>query len=355
MKTKLTLLALTLGAAACGADEPGRVEVDRTPVDVVVAAPVMAPSVVTYAAEVTAERTADIATRMSGAVREVHAEIGSRVRRGDRLVSLDARDVFARVEAARAAFELAEKSHGRIERLAADGAASTQELDRSTAGLEAARSALAEAEAQEAYAVVTAPFDGVVTARRVEPGDLASPGMPLFSMVDPASLKVVADLPAHLVGAVREGARVQVEVVGDAGVGPVSARVSRVVPAVAGGGRTFRIEAVPTEALEGAYPGAYARLSLPSDGGGTRWIPADAVVERGQLTGIYTVEDDVLRLRWVRLGARRADAVELLSGPAGELRIVRSPDVGFTDGQPVGAARDEEWTLAALAAGETNR
>jgi RND family efflux transporter MFP subunit len=355
MKTKLSLLAIALGAAACGADEPGRMEADRTPVDVVVTAPVQASSVGTYAAEVTAERTADIATRMSGAVREVHADIGSRVRRGDRLVSLDARDVLARVEAARAAFELAEKSHGRIERLAADGAASAQELDRSTAALEAARSALAEAEAQEAYAVVTAPFDGVVTARRVDPGDLASPGMPLFSMVDPAGLKVVADLPAHLVGAVREGATVQVEIVGDAAGRPVSARVSRVVPAVAGGGRTFRIEAVPSEALEGAYPGAYARLSLPSEGESTRWIPADAVVERGQLNGIYTVEDDVLRLRWVRLGARRADAVELLSGPAGELRIVRNPGVGLTDGQPVGTARDEDWTLVALAAGGTNR
>ncbi|MEX0836910.1 MAG: efflux RND transporter periplasmic adaptor subunit, partial [Gemmatimonadota bacterium] len=282
-------------------------------------------------------------------------DIGDRVRRGDRLVSLDARDVLARIEAARAAFALAEKSHGRIERLAADGAASTQELDRSTAALEAARSALAEAEAQEAYAVVTAPFDGVVTARRVDPGDLASPGMPLISMVDPASLKVVADLPAHLVGAVREGANVQVEVVGDAAGRPVSARVSRVVPAVAGGGRTFRIEAVPSAALEGAYPGAYVRLSLLSEGEATRWIPADAVVERGQLTGIYTVEDDVLRLRWVRLGARRADAVELLSGPAGELRIVRDPGVGLSDGQPVGTVRDAGWTIAAVAAGETNR
>lgn len=355
MKTKLTLLALALGVAACGADEPGRVEVDRAPVDVTISVPVTASSVASYAAEVTAERTAEIATRMSGAVREVHADIGSRVRRGDRLVSLDARDVFARVEAARAAFELAEKSHGRIERLAADGAASTQELDRITAGLEAARSALAEAEAQEAYAVVTAPFDGVVTARRVDPGDLASPGMPLFSMVDPATLKVVADLPAHLLGAVREGGTVQVEVVGDVAGRPVPATISRVVPAVAGGGRTFRVEAVASEALEGAYPGAYARLSLPFEGEGTRWIPADAVVERGQLTGIYSLEGDVLRLRWVRLGTRRADAVELLSGPAGELRIVRSPGVGLTDGQPVGTARDEDWTLAALAAGETNR
>ncbi len=161
MKTKLTLLALSLSAVACGSDEPGRVQSHGPPVEVTVSAPVLAPAMVTHAAQVTAERAANIATRMSGTVMAVHVDVGSRVAAGDRLATLDARDVTARVSAARAALELAEKSHGRIERLAAAGAASDQELDSSAARLEAARSALAEAQAQEAYAVVTAPFAGV--------------------------------------------------------------------------------------------------------------------------------------------------------------------------------------------------
>ncbi len=126
----------------------------------------------------------------------------------------------------------------------------------------------------------------------------------------------------------------------------VPARVDRVVPALAGGGRTFRVELTPLEPLAGAYPGAYARLHVPSEEPATRWIPADAVVERGQLTGIYTVEGDVLRLRWVRLGARRADAVELLAGPSGALRVVRRPSAELADGRGVASVRDESWAGA---------
>jgi len=289
---------------------------------------------------------------MSGTVKAVHVDIGSRVRAGDRLITLDAQDVLARVEAARAGFALAEKSHGRIERLAADGAASAQELDRSFASLQAARSALAEAEAQEAYAVVRAPFDGVVTGRTVDAGDLANPGVPLLTVVDPGELKVEAELPARLVGSVEEGASVRVAV---AGAAPVEAQVTRVVPAVSGGGRTFRVEARLDDASAEAYPGAYARLLLPTGGTGSLWIPSDAVVERGQMTGVYLVEGEALRLRWVRLGERRAGGVELLSGPSGELRVVRSPSLSLSDGQPVGSVRDEGWAFDASTSEEAVR
>jgi len=354
MKTQFTLVtALLLGAAACGSDEPGRIVPDGTPVDVVFSTPTEAATLQTYPAEVTADRSADIATRMSGTVRTVHVALGQRVRAGDPLVSLDAVDVGARVEAARAAVQLAEVTHGRIERLAADGAASRQELDRTAAALAAARAALAEAQAQDAYAVVRASFAGVVTAKRVEAGDLANPGAPLLTLVDPTTLKITADLPSHLAGVVREGGTVEVQVTGVEGMR--TALVTRVVPAVAGAARSFRIEAVPEGGLAGAYPGAYVRLGVPVEGAGTRWIPADAVVERGQLTGIFVVEDDVLRLRWVRLGARAAGAVELLSGPGGDVRMVRRPGSGLVDGTPVRSAREETWGLEASSGAEVTR
>lgn len=353
MKTKLSLVALALGAAACGGEEPGRVDVTGAAVDVVVSSSVRSGAMTTYAAEVTSERGVDVATRMSGTVRRVHVELGSRVRAGDLLISLDADDVDARVRAARAAFSLAEKNHGRIERLAAEGAASTLELDRSLAGLEAARSALAEAEAQEGYAVVRAPFDGVITARRVDAGDLANPGLPLLSMVDPGALKIVADLPGQRVGSIQEGAEVEVEIVGAGG--PVPARVTHVVPAVGSQGRTFRVEARLDAPLPGAYPGAYARLVVPDGSSASSWIPSDAVVERGQLRGVFVVENDVLRLRWVRLGVDRAGAVEVLSGPGGELRVVRRPGVGLSDGLPVGAVREEAWALGEASGQEVGR
>jgi hypothetical protein len=85
-------------------------------------------------------------------------------------------------------------------------------------------------------------------------------------------------------------------------------------------------------------------------GEGPRWIPADAVVDRGQLTGVFAVEADTLRLRWVRLGQHRDGAVELLSGPAGaDLTVVRRPTADLFDGRAVGQRSEESWTAAGVA------
>ena len=195
---RLILMTAALGTMACGgADEPGRLPMTAEPVAVTVSTARHAPSVESFPAVVTSERTAEIATRMSGTVERVLVDVGARVRRGDVLIELDARDVEARVSAARAQEQLAERSHTRIDNLARDGAASQQELDQATAQLEAARAMRAEAEAQRAYAVVRAPFDGVVTRREIDPGDLAMPGMPFITVMAPGALKVEADLPAR--------------------------------------------------------------------------------------------------------------------------------------------------------------
>lgn len=362
---RFVLITATLGLAACASEEPGRIPRASEPVDVTVSAALRAPAVESFPASVTSERTAEIATRMSGTVGRVLVDVGSQVRRDQPLVELDANDVNARVTAAQAQERLARASHRRVENLARDGAASQQELDQATAAFEAAAAMLAEAEAQEAYAVVRAPFDGVVTARSVDAGDLALPGQPLFVLVAPGALKVVAELPAQRAGTLRVGETIAVRL--DGSDAPVAARVTRVVPALGGSSRTFRVEAALQGAPAGAIPGAYARLELVRSGEGPRWVPEDAVVDRGQLTGVFAVEADTLRLRWVRLGQRRGGAVELLAGPVGELAVVRHPGADLFDGRPVGKRSEEGWVApgvtsdadpalgAAAAGGEVGR
>ena len=336
---RFLLLTTLVGMAACGADEPGRIPRAQDPIEVSVSSVVRAPIMETFPAAVVSERTAEIATRMSGTVERVLVDMGSRVRAGDVLVALDAADIGARVASARAQRELAERSFTRVENLQRDGAASEQELDQARAGLEAARAMATEAEAQQAYALVRAPFDGVVTQRTVDPGDLALPGRPLFVVMAPGALKVVADLPAHRVGTISVGDEVQVR----AGGSVHSAKVTRVVPALGEGSRTFRVEASMAGAGVDLIPGTYARLEVVVRGEGPRWVPTDAVVDRGQLTGVFTVEADTVRLRWVRLGQTRDGAVELLAAPGGDLRVVRRPAADLFDGRPVSSARDEPW------------
>jgi RND family efflux transporter MFP subunit len=339
MMKRLTLSAVALVAVACTSDEPGRLPLDEAPASVAVSTAARAPVMESFPATITSERMAEIATRMSGTVEAVLVDVGATVRRGAVLVRLDAADVEARVAAARAQTELAVRSFTRVENLVRDGAASRAELDRATAALEAARGAEREAVAQQAYAAMRAPFDGVVTSRIVDPGDLAAPGRPLLTVVAPGALKVVADLPAQRAGSLQVGSAIRMRV-GDA---VVLGSVSRVVPALGPGSRTFRVEASLPAGVPQALPGAYARMEVERAGGGPRWIPEDAVVERGQLKGVYALEGDTIRLRWVRLGQAREGAVELLAAPAGELSVVRRPTADLYDGRAISATRLEPW------------
>ena len=340
---KRTMMALTLAAtaAACSPEDPGRIPLAHDPADVTVSETARAPSVESFPAVVVSERSAEVATRMSGTVRSVLVDVGARVREGDLLVRLDASDIQARVAAAEAHLELAQRTHRRIESLAADGAASQAELDRVTANLQAARAQLLEARAQDSYAEVRAPFAGEVTSRSVDPGDLAVPGRPLLTMVAPGALKVTADLPAYRAGSLGPGDTVTVRV---AGVAPsLVAQVTRVVNALGAGSRTFRVEARLVDAPASVLAGAYARLEIRRRVGGPRWIPADAVVRRGQLRGVYAVQADTLRLRWVRLGQEIDGAVELLAAPEGPLTVVRRPAADLHDGRAVGRVAVEDF------------
>ena len=343
---KSIILVLAGLAAGCGADEPGVLPRPEEPARVTVSDASMTASVRTFPATVVAASEARLATRMSGTILEIPVDVGSRVRAGDTLVVLDAEDIRARVAAAEAGVELASKSFQRIQNLARDGAASQAELDRARAALLGAEATLGDARAQSRYAILTAPFAGTVTVRSADPGDLAAPGVPIVTVTGAGGLEVEADLPSTVQGSVEVGQTLSVFLSGDDA--PAQVRVTRVVPALEAGSRRFRVEARFLEGSEpeGLVPGAYARMGVPGEGESVRWIPTDALVQRGQLRGVYVVEGEELRLRWVRLGETRGEAVELLAGPTGPLRIVRNPDPTLFDGRPVGETIVETWEVS---------
>lgn len=337
-------LGLALGISACGG-EPGELPRSSEPVDVAASRSVASYGLVTAPGTVVADEQAELATRMSGRIRRVHVDVGSTVSAGDTLVSLEADEVDARIRSAGAAAELARQWHGRISALAADGAATAQELDDAKARLEMAEAGLRDARAQRDYVILRAPFSGVITARLADPGDLAVPGVPILEMIGSGGLEIEADLPAELTGQLAVGDRIDVYWPETATRFP--AQVTRTVPAVERASRRFRIEAhfvVDSTGLPPIPPGTYVRLELGARRATTRWIPADVVVSRGQLTGVFVVEGDVLRLRLIRLGQRLGATVEMLAGPGDEALVVRDPAPTLVDGQPVGNVQSVSWT-----------
>ncbi len=342
-RTQIGIIALVTLTAACGG-EPGELPESHEPADVTVSTSVSATGITTAPGTVVATRQAELATRVSGTIRNVAVDVGTEVTEGQTLVSLESRDVDARIASARAAAELARAWHQRIAALAADGAATAQELDDAEARLDMAEAGLRDAMAQRDYVVLRAPFAGVITARMADPGDLALPGQPVLQLIATDALKIEADLPGELSGRIAAGDLIGV-------FEPESgsrhaARVTQVVPAVDLSSRRFRIEArfaSDSAALVTLPPGSFVRIELDQPTATTRWIPADAVVRRGQLTGVFVVVGGELRLRWVRTGERLQGAVELLAGPAGNALLVRNPTPSLVDGYPVGDVRRVDW------------
>ncbi|MFW6088201.1 MAG: efflux RND transporter periplasmic adaptor subunit [Gemmatimonadota bacterium] len=327
-------LMLIAALAGCGRDEPGEIppsdEIPR--VDVV--RPTATGSTVSFPATVHAVERAELATRISGTVLRVPVDVGSAVGRGDVVLVLDDADVAARIRQAEAQFERARRALARIEPLNEDGAATDQELDDAQAAFRVAEASLAEARAQRAYTVLRAPFTGVVTARSVDPGDLALPGRPVLTMVGMGGLEVTADLPASREGRIAVGDTL-VLMSPETGMRiPVS--VERVAPALESATRRFRVEAsLPAAAEHGLVSGAYVRLEVDDAERRTLWVPEATIVRRGQMTGVFTVESDTARLRWIRSGARHEDAVEVLAGLSAEDAVVLDPPADLEDGAAV--------------------
>lgn len=330
------LLLVLLAACSHPEPPPARTTVEA-PVAVVQRASL--PAFHSVAGTVRAETSSTLSANVVGTVVRVHVAEGDRVRKGDVLVEIDAREGTANAERARAGgqeveraieaasanAQLAEKTFRRFEALRERGSASQQEYDeaksRHTAaqaqlgGMIArrgeARAASTQAEAVLAYSSVRAPIDGVVTARFVDPGAQAAPGVPLVTVENGTATRIDANVPENVV--VRVGDRAVVE----AGEKKTNARVTHVQPSVDGGARSALVKLQLESPLRA---GTYVKVSFPIGARDAVTVPRTALVHRGQLTSVFVIgEGDIARMRLVTPGASDGTQTEILSGlSAGE-------------------------------------
>jgi len=290
---------------------------------------------------------ATLGTVLMGRVEEVLVREGDGVSGGQVLARIDNRDVAAKVAqaeanvaAARAMEHNARLMLERMQRLAAKQAATQRDLDDATAGysaaqanLEAAEEGVKAARSYLAYAEVRAPFGGRITDRRVDVGDLASPGMPLFTIEDTTRVKVEAEVPESV--AIRVGDPVEVEVAGRRH----AARLDEVVTAADPRSRTFTVRAVLPNQDGGLRSGLFARMWVGSQASDVVAVPESALVRRGPLTGVYVVDTtgqrSRARLRWITLGRSRDGMREVLTGLSAGESFVVSPPAELADGSPV--------------------
>lgn len=283
------------------------------------------------AALASAESQAALAATTLGRYRQMFEERALSQQEYDEVVARD-RTARAEVQRARARLEGARAAlaQHRSRVLGAEhaGDAARLRIEGLARRVEGAEARIREAEAegrrartQLGYTRITAPGPGVVVEKTVEVGELAAPGRALLRLDDPSGYRLEVPVASAQAAQVRVGQPVEVRI--DAlGDGPRPGRVGEVVPEADPTTRTVtvKVDLPPTPGLRSGLYGT-ARVEL---GRAERLrVPVAAVVERGQLTGVYVVDDQrVARWRLVTLGPRRDDRVEVLSGLATGAAVV---------------------------------
>lgn len=289
---------------------------------------------------VEAVKQATVAAQLQGRVVELRVNAGETVAQGQVLARIDEREAAqalasseAQIARAQAEFANARANLERTQRLLEQNFVSKAALDKAQADYDAASAALAAAKAAAAqagtvkgYAVVTAPFAGVVAERLVELGDLAQPGKPMFVIFDPAALRVVADVPEDTVTELRgkvESATVEIPALGRA----FRPKAITVLPAADVRTHTKRVRLDLPPDAKGAYPGMFARAYFATGQAKKLLIPAQAVSYRSEVAGAYVVNDKgEIRFRQLRLGEKSGEkSVEVLAGLAPGERVALDP------------------------------
>ena len=208
-------------------------------------------------------------------------------------------------------------------------------VESSQATVGQARAQVAVAQSNLPYAEIVAPFDGVVTRKTAWQGEMAAPGMPLLEVQDVRRVRLEVSVPEEQLAKLQTHQSLQVFV--DALGRELPGKVQQVVPSGDPGSRTFTVK-VDLENPSGAVvPGMYGRVRVPQGSRKLVLLPADTVIRRGQLEGVYVVDaENVARLRLVKTGLARDGAVEILSGLESGEKVVRSPGA-LADGARVSA------------------
>jgi RND family efflux transporter MFP subunit len=337
-----TAVFLMAAASGCGGKiQPGTADVKRPVVTGVTVRTVsLTPADEYYetSGTVTAKSVSQIAGKLMGRVTAVFVKEGERVTPGQLLLTLDDSDIAAKVSAARAGYEeaaksleiakqnqaLADTTYERYRRLYQHKAVTRQEMDqiqtqmqidnlqreRAQAAVDQGQAELAQARVYEGYSRLTAPTGGIISAKKIDVGSMALPGVPLLVLEDTSGYRVEADVDEGLSGKISVGMPVEVLA---AGMPAIAGTVTGVVPSIDPAVRKFHIKiALPVDTVQ---PGEYVRIRLIIGKKEAILLPKSSLVKKGELEGVYTVNaDGIIVYRVVKIGRQYGKQVEIISG-----------------------------------------
>ena len=352
--------ALLLSLAACkGAQPPQKIDAAAAPPLILSAEDVVTLSSSALASgpaitgSIQPERRADLRAEVPAIVLRVLKENGEKVRRGDLLVQLDPtalKDALASAEAssraADQAFVQATRQYERSKTLRSSGMISAQGLEdvemrrnNLQSDLEASRTRVVQAQQLLQRSEARAPFDGVVSERKVSAGDTAQVGKELLKVIDPTSMRFEALVSADQVGIIKAGQPVHFRVNGY-GDEEFAGKVRRINPAANPTTRQVELLVDFVGEKQPRLAGLYAEGRVETEVRSSLTIPASAVVKDGDSAFAWRVQDNKLKKVLLTLTERdpRSGDFVLKSGLVEGDQVIRYPTTLLKDSQPVQAA-----------------
>lgn len=290
-------------------------------------------------ASVGARQATTISSRTLARITDVTVRAGDSVTKDQLLVALERSELESRLQRATeqlgsisARLTEARQSLQRAEQLYAQKLVAAAVLDEAradhdalTADLASARQAVREAEVALSYSEIRSPIDGRVVERFAEPGDTASPGDKLLALYNPNSMRIEAAVREKLALQLQLGQELTVEIPATDSV--MTARIEELVPAADPGSRSFMVRA-QVDYAGTLLPGMYARMLIPAGRESLLLVPADRVVEYGQLEIVWVVSGAHIDRRYIRTGQEvRPGLLEVLSGLEEGEQVIPPPSL----------------------------
>ncbi len=301
------------------------------------------------------EQAATVRAEVSGSVLRTFADAGQRVKRGQVLARLDdtaVRDSYlsarSAVRSAETALELARRNAERAKRLSEAGAVADRDLESAEWDVTNAEGTLADATARLSNAQeqvdntsIRAPFDGIVSERPVDAGDVVQVGTALFSIVDPSRLRLEASVPAEQIGRLRHGTEVEFSV---SGVDRrITGKIERINPVVDPTTRQVRIYVSIPNLDQALVAGLFAEGRVATDTKRAVAVPVNAVDSRGNKPTLHLLKGGRISETPVELGVRDepAELIEVVAGAAAGDTVLLGSAQGITPGSRVRVLSEE--------------
>jgi len=344
--SRITILlgvALLSAFAGCGTNSEGKPAKPRPRAHLVELA-VAGPGRLSYTADragsLRALREVKIVNQEEGRLVELRVREGDRVKEGEVLARYDDQILRAELDKANAALGQAELDHRRNKQLKAKGFVSEDAVSRAATTLEIARAEARLLAVRLQHMTITAPFDGVVAKRNVDPGNVTPQYSHLLTVIDPSRLVTDVNVSELVMRYLSVGAPAQVRI--DAlGKALHPGKIVRIHPTIDPATRTGHIEVVLNPVPRGARPGQFCRVVLST--GSREWlvVPLAALRRDAQGEFVYAYDaDSTVRRAAVTSGLRLADRVEIRVGLERGAKVVVKGFLGLEPGMRVKPVRE---------------